>query len=316
MKILFITANNLSNQNDYLEITLVHGFHKLLGKNFIEYPKTEILYEGTNINKENFHGKGFTTSTHKLEDINSVERNNFKNLNFDAVIIGDKHIYREEITNEDIELYNKLSNNNVWYIDGHDLFGYGNGKDYKQWEGYTIIGNTFKKCFKRELIYTEKDVYPTGFGISKDNIMEINFDKKQLFQKTVPSYALFSSENNSYIFSSEKEYYEDISISWFGLTCMKGGWDCMRHYEILACGALLLFRDYNKKPETCSPQNLPCYSYSTKDELYDICKRLVVNNKPTIEYIEMINKQRKWLLEVGTTEARAKNILEIIKSNT
>ena len=39
--------------------------------------------------------------------------------------------------------------------------------------------------------------------------------------------------------------------------------------------------------------------------------RLVVNNKPTKEYIEMLYAQREWLLKYGTTETRA---LEIIKT--
>jgi len=114
-----------------------------------------------------------------------------------------------------------------------------------------------------------------------------------------------------YTWRQEKEYYEDMQRSWFGLTCKKGGWDSLRHYEIMAAGSLLLFKEYDKKPKLCAPQELPCYSYSSLEELDDIMNRLVVNNKPTKEYLEMLFAQREWLLKYGTTEARA---LEIIKN--
>ena len=55
-------------------------------------------------------------------------------------------------------------------------------------------------------------------------------------------------------------------------------------------------------------QNLPCYSYSTKKELLSLINKLVIDNKPTIEYKNMLEKQRNWLLEFGTTTARAKEI--------
>lgn len=41
---------------------------------------------------------------------------------------------------------------------------------------------------------------------------------------------------NTYIFENEEEYYNDYKKSLFAITRKKGGWDCMRHYEILACG--------------------------------------------------------------------------------
>jgi len=103
--------------------------------------------------------------------------------------------------------------------------------------------------------------------------------------------------------------------SWFGLTCIKGGWDSLRHYEIIANGACLLFRDYNQKPKLCAPQELPCFSYSSMDELNNLMNRLVINNKPTQEYYEMVLKQREWLLKYGTTEARAIQIVETMIKN-
>ena len=43
--------------------------------------------------------------------------------------------------------------------------------------------------------------------------------------------------------------------------------------------------------------------------------RLVVNNTPTDEYHFYLNKQRQWLNNVGTTEARAREIIKTIEKN-
>ena len=52
-----------------------------------------------------------------------------------------------------------------------------------------------------------------------------------------------------------------------------------------------------------------------KNELYEIFNRLVKNNKPSKEYMFLLEAQREWLLNYGTTTAIAKNIIDIIKNN-
>ena len=103
-----------------------------------------------------------------------------------------------------------------------------------------------------------------------------------------------------------------MNRSWFGLTCMKGGWDSLRHYEILASGSCLLFRDYDRKPKLCAPQDLPCFFYNSAQDLRDLLSRLVVDNKPTQEYIDMVYAQREWLLTCGTTKVRAIKLIEVL----
>ena len=304
MKILFVTTRNPNKQGDYLESSILHGLRKVLGENCVDYPKKKIMYHDfSETQKNSLHGRGFSLLTHPLDDISN--RNIFDNK-FDVILYGSGHMYGEPINLPEL---NSLANK-VWVLDGHDL--YGNAPIKINYNGEQIIGNQYKRSFKRELIIEEELVYPTGFGIPFENIRPFTFNKIQLYQKTAPKYSLFEHGNDFYSFDDENEYYKDMSQSWFGLTCKKGGWDCLRHYEILASGSLLLFRDYDKKPKLCSPQNLPCYSYSTKDELYDIMNSLVKNNKPTNKYWEMLEKQQHWLNNFGTTIARAKNIINIL----
>ena len=44
-------------------------------------------------------------------------------------------------------------------------------------------------------------------------------------------------------------YYEQYNNSYFAYTCKKGGWDCMRHYEIIAAGCLPVFKDFDMCPK-------------------------------------------------------------------
>lgn len=301
MKLLFLTTFNKDKQGDYLELSIIHGMRKILGDDFVEYPKKKILYgDFSESPQQTLHGKGFTYCTKIIEDT-SYDRSNLNVMDFDVVLMGSGHMYQENI---------EIHHPNIWYTDGNDL--YGNSKRIIQYKNEQLIGCQFlNKCFKRELLESFPNVYPTGFGIPESKIRPIVLDNKnKLIQSTAPSDACFY-ENSSYKFNNEEEYYKDMSESWFGLSCKKGGWDCLRHYEILASGSLLLIRDFQTKPPLCEP-NCPTISYSSKEELFGIMNSLVKENKPTEQYIKLLKEQRQWLLEHGTCEARAVEINNIL----
>lgn len=315
MKTLFLTTRRPDAQGDYLELTLVHGLRELLGNDFVEFPKKKILYGDFSESPiENLHGKGFTLCTDIIQDTNyDISKLNVKD--FDVVIHGSGHIYGD---------YWDVDHPFQVYVDGHDL--YGNAPIMKYYMEHNIvddlldsntvqiIGNQFpdKFCFKREMVEEFEKTFPIGFGIPLGKISYWHNNRTRLFQSTAPSDTCFY-ENSSYKFSNESSYYNDMRKSWFGLTCKKGGWDCLRHYEILASGAVLLFKDFNQKPKWCQPLNLPTISYHTKDELHSIMNRLVVDNIPTAEYLELQDKQQQWLFANGTTIARAKYMMAKIE---
>tara|TARA_Y100000816_G_scaffold290687_1_gene279994 strand:- start:233 stop:1183 length:951 start_codon:yes stop_codon:yes gene_type:complete len=315
LKILFITSKKPEYQAEYLELTVLNGLRKILGENLVDYPRKKVAYgDFTEIDKNQLHGKGFTILRTPIKDI---DRSEVFSTKYDAILYGTGHAVGEDYYIDEID---KLTDGQVWILDGHDL--YGNAKIKKIYNNEEIIGNQFKFCFKRELVFDEETVFPTGYGIPEEVILPINLEiKNQLIQKTHPNFSNFetirdlASGHKHHIFENEDEYYSDLSKSWFGLTCKKGGWDCMRHYEIIAAGSLLLFRDYENKPTNCSPQNLPTISYSTKKELKRIMKSLVRRNNPTQEYLDLLYKQRDWLLKTATTTARAKYILKIIEKH-
>ena len=293
MKILYITTSDPKSQGDYQEISMLHGLRAILGKDCIDFPRKKIMYgDFSESPKNELHGWGFSLLTEPIKDIED------RIINEDFVLLyGVTDAYN-------VPRYDSLESfaKKTFWLDGHD-----HSKILK------------KPCFKRELFEKKDGVYPTGFGIPEHRIMPINLNKKQLIQNTAPPYALFGLQilgieaRKLYCFNNEEDYYNDMSQSCFGLTCKKGGWDSLRHYEILASGACLLFRDHDSKPPLCSPQNLPCFSYSSEEELNNLINRLT-NNRTTLtqEYIDMVHKQREWLLQYGTTQQRALKVLEVL----
>jgi len=312
MKIAFITTRDTGPQGDLLEVSILHGLRTLMGSSCIDFPRKKVMYHDWSCTpKDSLHGRGFSLYTTPLPDIES----NSRSLEgIDAVLYGVSCMYGE--TNYP-EVDKLVPAENIFYLDGHDLYGEAPQKALVN--GEIIITNQKDNSFKRELVIEEPNIWPTGFGIPKERIRGLAFNrKKQLYQKTAPDDAIFKpiqdlgGTRDHHVFTDEEEYYNDLSSSWFGLTCKKGGWDCLRHYEIIASGALLLFKDYHDKPPLCSPQKLPCFSYSSLEELENLFNSLIINNKPTKEYIEMLLLQRRWLWQHGTTEARALDILKIL----
>jgi hypothetical protein len=86
------------------------------------------------------------------------------------------------------------------------------------------------------------DPFPIQFSISETKIKgEIPF-KDQDFALLIPG------DLSTYIYNSESEYVRDYSRSYYAITTKKGGWDCLRHYEILAAGSIPYFVNLENCP--------------------------------------------------------------------
>lgn len=129
----------------------------------------------------------------------------------------------------------------------------------------------------------------------------------------------------------ELKYREDMSNSLFVLTYKKGGWDCLRHYEILAAGALPLFVEINKSPNgtlTAHPKRL--YERILNWPGLSLNASRSVTNRHVMEftnlafdmssfdkklYMAVSAALRQYTLNVLTTKAMAKYVLETIRSH-
>jgi hypothetical protein len=320
IRILFITTdenNHLGSrdraQGDYFENMMLIGLRKLLGKDCVDYPRKRILYHNfRDVPRDSLHGRGFSLYHEPMEDIDEKYRD-LSNQTFDLILYGT--VFANGMVQLP-ELEKKCRFK--FFIDGNDLYGVAQNNIYVYHNGERLIGNQQIPCFKGQIITENPFVFPTGVGLPESRILPIDLGKKtQLFQKSCPAHALFRNADESnrrhHVFHNEDEYYEDLAKSWFGLTCKRGGWDAMRHYEIIAAGTLALFRDYDLRPKYCAPMDMPTISYSSDTELLNIVESLVEDGNPSPMYLRLLSQQRLWLINNCTVEARAKTALKVLK---
>jgi len=98
--------------------------------------------------------------------------------------------------------------------------------------------------YKRELVQETENVQPIAFSFPSFGKIPRIIDKENFLAPCDPRFA-----PNSYRFWEEKFYYLQYMRAMFGVTMKKGGWDCMRHYEILACNSVPYFPDIEEKPK-------------------------------------------------------------------
>ena len=88
--------------------------------------------------------------------------------------------------------------------------------------------------------------HPITFSIAQCKLVDSVPEKKQLMSPLIPGVP------STYIYTTEAEYYQQYRDSFFATTTKKGGWDCMRHYEIMACGCIPYFPGI----EQCPPNTM------------------------------------------------------------
>ncbi len=151
--------------------------------------------------------------------------------------------------------------------------------------------------------------FPINFSIPECKIV------KDIPEKNLDFAPLMPGDLRTYIYNDEETYYKDYQRSYFAVTTKKAGWDCMRHYEILANGCIPYFVDLDKcRPETMhflprelifEAMNLEGVSYLEIDhEKFDREK-----------YFEILNKLLDYTRQKLTTKAMASYILETINYN-
>jgi hypothetical protein len=142
------------------------------------------------------------------------------------------------------------------------------------------------------------NIYPIQFSISETKIVQDMPEKNLDFATLIPG------DVRTYIYTEEEEYYKDYQRSFFALTCKKGGWDCLRHYEILANGCIPYFVDLDQcDPNTMIflPKDLILEAMHLDGVDYLKIDHTKLNKE---KYYEILNK----LLEYTRTHLTGKNI--------
>jgi hypothetical protein len=114
-------------------------------------------------------------------------------------------------------------------------------------------------------------IFPITFSIPNDKIVVEIPLKTKFLSNLVPG------DQTTYIYKTEKDYYNEYKKSLFATTYKKAGWDCMRHYEILACGCIPYFPNIENCPSK-TMYHLPKKLIIEGNKLYErISQKL--NNK-------------------------------------
>jgi len=284
MKILYITNYKKTAQasggyiNDYLNDILFYGLTEI--KNIEVTDSTPIIHlykkNQNQIPIQHLWGRGFTTSY--LIDNDNVDRSNIeekiKNKYFDLIIYGS--------VNRCLDYYDIVSktypSNKIFLIDGDDSINI-----------HSL--STKHPYFKREL--TLNKFIPIYFAIPECKITINKLDKIQEYGSIIPG-------QSGYKFSIEQEYYDDYNRSYFGVTMKKAGWDCMRHYEILANNCIPYFTDLKECPDR-TLINLP-------KELLLEAKELAYNFEEQ-KYFIILNELFKYTKQHLTTKQLAQYVL-------
>jgi len=328
MKVLFFT----NPEEDYLADGVFHGLRTLLGDDCIDYPKCEIMYKNCPPGiKKQVRGNGFSLYSGLLDDI---PVNRFKIEEkigtgyFDLIVFANIQRQFGLFT----QYRHNLNSKNTIVLDGEDISS-----------PYPARGFWWRKLYcwnlpkaHKEFLYFKREWMPNTYFTFLTSILhrvfKINFPQAKNLRKVAfsfPQEKIFTGTpikvkvfpkhivdtevaNNidgsvsSYAFENEDEYYSDLQCSTFGVTTLRAGWDCLRHYEIAANQCLPCFKQLNLKPDTCAPHDLDesnCIIYSDYKDLQEQISKLSKS-----KYKDLLAGSSRWIAN-QTTVKRAEEVI-------
>jgi len=86
-------------------------------------------------------------------------------------------------------------------------------------------------------------LYPVMFSFPREKVVESIPEKAKLLSDLIPG------KIETYIYNTEQDYYNEYRKSLFATTTKKYGWDCLRHYEIIANGCIPYFPGIEECPK-------------------------------------------------------------------
>lgn len=311
MKILFISA---ASGVDYQCDCVFHGLNCLDDVEVYTINDLWYMYRGNPSERTlELYGKGFTITNRvpvekrNLVDIDTAKKQIADRL-FDVVIYGS--IWRcDQLLEQVLTAYPR---NKVIFIDGEDFTF---GPDRAIWTRGVMKKSHYKfrkKHYARAKELAEKGVYykrelrtvdsnrfyPISFAVPRENLVDDVPAKTQEMATIVPG------DLKTYIYDTEKAYYEGYQIARFGTTFKKAGWDCLRHYEILSNGCIPYFPDLKKCPDEIMV-NFPKNIILETNRLYE--RKLFTDELYTYYADWLLNYTRQYL----TTKTLAEYILSL-----
>ena len=180
---------------------------------------------------------------------------------------------------------------------GHDRVVAIDGEDDE------IISWHSKYCnyFKRELseIAFSRGVKPIQLFFPKIIVDDINAKVNSCITKKNILAPCDPRDRSTFIYKDEVAYFRQYKESLFGFTKVRGGWEALRHYEIIASGALPFFENFKMLPRYCL-HNYPRDLQIKANDLYaKIIKEDLKYDDYKDYYDGLVLDFQHWLLEHG-----------------
>ena len=158
-------------------------------------------------------------------------------------------------------------------------------------------------------------VFPINFSIPEEKIIkrmtvdEMKAIKTRWLSDIIPNF----HGPRGYTYDTENDYYQNYKQSWFAMTCKKAGYDCLRHYEIIANGCLPVFIDIDACPHKTMTR-FPKSTVKISTDLflnYNTTSTVITLNEKVIEtFVDLVNSLLDHTLTHLTTKRTASYIFE------
>lgn len=146
--------------------------------------------------------------------------------------------------------------------------------------------------------------FPIQFSIPQTKIVKRIPKKDKDFASIVPDFP------GTYISDKEEDYYKEYQRSYFAVTSREGGWDGLRHYEILANGCIPYFTDLERCP-TRTMTRLPKDLILEAMNLEGVHEGYIDHEKFNKErYYEILQQLLEYTREQLTTKSMAEYALK------
>jgi hypothetical protein len=330
MRVLYLTAPAC----DYLADSVLHGLRALLGPDVVDFPRCDVLYEDARDTlAERVHGRGFTLYG-LLPDL-PVDRydvvGKVRAGYYDLVVVSSIHRQFGWF----LQLRPWLRPDRTIIIDGEDdsaLYPYRGSywrspahrwlprahRRYlyfkREWTPETLRYRWFTLVPERlaARLPAPRNLRPVAFSIPAEKIVAEPPPKAKEFPRHIvdPEVATAVGAGTGYAFADEAAYYADLRASRWGITTRRAGWDCIRHYEVTANGAVPCFRALDQKPATCAPHGLGAGNTVAYRDWADLRGRLDAVGDD--QYAELQAGALAWA-RANTTEARARQVLDAFR---
>jgi hypothetical protein len=233
----------LNYGEDYLQDMVLHGLRQIEDVESVDYPDSRVMYKSAwtsgEIERDKVYGKGFSVYG-TLPDTN-VDRTDvedkIKNGYYDLILIGSFNHHQRDWGSPlpvlDELIFEHTPTNKIAIIDGEDHVTF-----------TPYIENY--RYFKRELVQPTRNALPISFAMPAEKI-QTPVEKIRAVAPLIPANPY--EDKSTYIYDNEQDYYTDYNRSLFGITYKKYGWDCLRHYEIIASRSVPWFKDIDNCPE-------------------------------------------------------------------